>query len=68
MPTNKPGYMKEYFAKNPDKKSKSKTKYISKPIQCECGVMTSTKNKSAHMKTKKHFFIMQIINNIKQPN
>jgi len=59
-------YFKQYQHQNADKK-KAKDKerykqhkaYLSEKIECECGVVISRGSKNGHLKSKKHFKLIQ---------
>ena len=57
MPTNKPGYMQEYYNKNRD----SVLKHVNEVVKCECKVISTRGNIARHRKSSRHLKRMQKI-------
>lgn len=54
MPTNKPGYMRDYYHKH-----KEKFAYLSEMTECECGTHVVRVKLDQHLRTKKHENLMR---------
>ena len=54
MPTNKPGYMQEYYIKNRE----NVLKHVNEVLQCECKAKTTRGNIARHKKSSKHLWRM----------
>jgi len=55
----------EYRKRNPEKTRESLYKYWSKPYICDCGAITTQKNKIGHRKSKKHARNLEILESLK---
>ena len=55
----------EYRKRNPEKTRESLYKYWKKPYVCDCGSITTMKNKMGHRKSKKHARNIEILESLK---
>lgn len=54
MPTNKPGYMQDYYIKNRQRL----LQHVNEVVECECNAVSTRANIARHRKSSKHFFRM----------
>jgi len=55
----------DYRKRNPEKTRESLYKYWKKPYVCDCGSITTMKNKMGHRKSKKHARNIEILESLK---
>jgi len=58
----------EYRKQNPEKVREQLYKYWRKPYICECGAITTMKNKQGHRRSAKHARNLQILEALKPKN